>query len=52
MIYRDHNQTPNKGTGATAGGRHPSPIRSPLSARVAQFWRSATGDGFLINNYD
>jgi hypothetical protein len=43
---------PNKITGANAGGPRQLPMRTRWAARVAQFWRSATGDGFLINNYD
>ena len=43
---------PNKSTGANAGGRPQLRMRTRWAARVAQFPRSATGDGFLINNYD
>jgi hypothetical protein len=32
---------PNKITGPNAGGPRQFPIRTPLAARVGQFWRSA-----------
>jgi hypothetical protein len=34
-------RTPNKVTGANAGGPRQLPIRTPQTARVAQFCRSA-----------
>jgi len=32
--------TPNQITGPNAGGPRQFPIRTPLAARVGQFWRS------------
>ena len=38
---------PNQITGPNAGGLRQFPIRTPLAARVGQFWRSSPGYSIL-----
>jgi hypothetical protein len=41
MLVGDMTRTPNKITGANAGGPRHLTMRTRWPARVAQFWRSA-----------